>query len=204
MNAVSSSNKIQLTSSQVIVTLLAAVAIALIRNLNIFANFDLAVFSLLSFWLDLIWSILLFVSGTFLAQCLFLLEDRLSTGIDQIGGLLAKHDNPDTDLPTSSTNPNFSSGKTPPSYLRQAIILWVLPLVGLYLVISSQQMLGLGFLFGLSSVYLADVLNYFQNKTTSTLPQQYFSANISPQIIQGTVIYYLIAWLVMVSGMLLW
>ncbi len=111
-----------------------------------------------SWWL-IGWSTLLFGAGVLLAQLVFLGDEALHYATQQ-------------HLPLG--NPSEVMSDISP--LRRGYMLLVLPVLALFLISSTRATLGLGFFWGLSSVYWWDLWRYFTDTTArAQLHQRYFN-----------------------------
>lgn len=122
----------------------------------------------------------LFVLGGWLSTLIFVFEPQVNTGIEQIGSWLAHED--------TSNQPATPSPSTH-SWLRSSTILFILPILAVYLLTSSQSAIGFGFLCGISLVYLIDIWKFTQGKFPAFL-QTYFYQNPTPSTVRSLILAY--------------
>jgi hypothetical protein len=150
------------------------------------------VVAVLRFWLPsqpLQWALdgTLFVVGSALAFLVFLFEHQFGKIATRVGETLANN-RLTSDLPSVTASPTSLTDSSP---LKQSLILFVLPIVGIFLLSSSRAPVGLGFLLGVSWIYFADILTFFQNRP-SDFPAEYFP----PQQAQSRSVQTALAWYV--------
>lgn len=133
----------------------------------------------------------LFTLGALLGHLLFVFEASLSSKIDQVSSRLADDDQTDT---------NNASEQ---SLLRQIIILLILPILAFYLISSSGSPLGLGFLFGISCVYLRDVVSLLSGQQQKFI-DEYFKRPPSDQQLQLTSLFYLAYFIFLLFALSWW
>lgn len=166
-------------------------------GLYLLAGLIISAWRFLSFSQPLSWLLqtILFLAGALIGHLFFIFEKPINNWIDWVGNKLA-------DEEESARNYNLTA-TTSHSWLRQVLILLVLPVLAFYLVSSSPTPLGLGFLFGISSVYMADIVRFLQG-SNPTFIKQYFKREPSPQQLQATTWLYVVYFLSLVLTLLLW
>lgn len=122
---------------------------------------------------------ILFVIGTLLAHTVFLFDQTV---------LQAAHRR----IPIGE-----SQGELPParSPLRQGIMLLLLPVLSLFIVTSTRAALGLGFFWGLSSIFWWDLLRFFNSASEKqrihhTYFDQFTERSIAPQLVTAIFLIY--------------
>lgn len=139
----------------------------------------------------------LFVIGSILGQVLFVFEPYFGRAANSIGGSLANN-RLTSDLPEI---PGKATSLTDTSPLKQGLILFLLPIVGIFLLSSSRWPLGLGFLLGVSWVYFWDILGFLRN-AASEFPKEYFPPQqAESRSVQTALIWYGLYMVILVIGL---
>lgn len=141
----------------------------------------------------------MFVGGAIIAHAIFLFENFFGKTANSIGESLANN-RLTSELPVSPTAPNSLTDSSP---LKQGLILFLLPIVGIFLLSSSRLAVGLGFLFGISWVYFIDILAFLQNKP-SEFPDEYFPPQqAKSRSVQTALVWYGLYMAILLVGLLL-
>jgi len=147
----------------------------------------------------------MFLAGGTIAHAVFLFENFFGKTANTIGESLANN-RLTSDLPAASPTPNTQgtpTSLTDSSPLKQGLILFLLPIVGIFLLSSSRLAVGLGFLFGISWVYFSDILAFLRN-TPSEFPDEYFPPQqAKSRSVQTALIWYGLYMLLLVLALLL-
>jgi hypothetical protein len=163
-----------------------------------------ALLAVVRFWqpadyFNWVFQILLFVVGAVLGQILFLFEPYFGKAANSIGSSLANN-RLTSDLPEI---PRQSTSLTDTSPLKQSLILFLLPIVGVFLLSSSRWPLGLGFLLGVSWVYFWDILAFLRNGE-SEFPKEYFPPQqAESRSVQTALIWYMLYMAILAVGLIL-
>lgn len=172
-------------------------------NLLLFVPLCLAI-AALHFWmpsqpLQWIFHATLFVIGSVGAFVVFLFENQFGKLAGKIGDSLANN-RLTSDLPSPNSTPTSLTDTSP---LKQSLILFLLPIIGIFLVSSSRAPLGLGFLLGISWIYFGDLLAFLQNQP-SDFPDEYFPPQqAQSRSVQTALVWYGIYMLVLVIALFL-
>jgi hypothetical protein len=100
----------------------------------------------------------LFVAGVFLAHFVFIIDGQVQR---------AAHRRLPIGVVTSEAAPDGSP-------LRQGFVLLLLPVLALFLISSTRAALGLGFFWGLSSVYWWEMVDFFRGQA-ARVQETYFN-----------------------------
>ncbi len=128
----------------------------------------------------------LFVAGVFLAHFIFLIDSQLKQA--------AHHRLP---LGEASSAPIVDS-----SPLRQGIVILLLPVLALFLISSTRAALGLGFFWGLSSVYWWEMMDYFRGQAARIQTTYFHQFPAGSPTVNFLVGAYLLYGLLLTAGLL--
>lgn len=129
----------------------------------------------------------LFVAGVFLAHFVFLIDGQVQR---------AAHRR----LPIGVVTGEVAADGSP---LRQGFVLLLLPVLALFLISSTRAALGLGFFWGLSSVYWWEMVDFFRGgaaRVQETYFDQFPAGSPTVRILAGL---YLLYGLLLTAGLLL-
>jgi hypothetical protein len=168
---------------------LATVAVATIRY---FQLNDLATMAL---------SIVFFSLGFLLAHVLFWFEPQFNQVVDKLGSLLA-HEEVPAPIEEPSSVPPTPVQQRQVLGLRHFRVLWILPIIAIYLLSSSRSPLGFGFLLGISLIYAFDIIRYVQGKFPE-YTQIYFTEPPSAGHLRNLLNAYLIYCVLLILALLI-
>lgn len=139
----------------------------------------------------------LFLAGSILGHVVFLFEPYFGKVANAIGDSLANN-RLTSELPATPTSTNSLTDTSP---LKQSLILFLLPIVGILLLSSSRWAIGLGFLLGVSWVYFADMVAFLQNRS-SEFPKEYFPPQqAQSHSVQTALVWYCLYMAILVIGL---